>query len=189
MQLLIENRQKKVTVGLRRLRQAVREILLALNCNNKEISLVLVDNEQIQAIMHGEIASHIITRRLPYRLPKCDWQNIRYYLYHPANLKEPGPGEALNLEEAEPFSERLSKEQIAYQLHALEVEQRAEQEISNLELLLFQEKITAIKKYLAETLNGQPMPVKVSRLKKAIETGELVYDGEITPGKITEWSK
>ena len=50
MQLLIENRQKKVTVGLRRLRQAVRKILLALDCNDKEISLVLVDNEQIQAI-------------------------------------------------------------------------------------------------------------------------------------------
>jgi hypothetical protein len=152
-------------------------------------SLDNLTNEQIQAIMRGELASHIITRRLPYRLPKCDWQSIRYYLHHPANLKEPGSGEALNLEEAEPFSERLSKEQIAYQLRALEVEQRAEQEMSSLELLLSQEKVTAIKKYLAETLNGQPVPVKINQLKKAIELGELAYDGEITPGKIIEWSK
>lgn len=50
MRLLIENRQKKVKIDLRRLRQAVRNLLRALACEEKEISLVLVDNEQIQAI-------------------------------------------------------------------------------------------------------------------------------------------
>ncbi len=50
MQLLIENRQKKVRVDRRRLRQVVNKIFQALHCGDKELSLVLVDDEQIREI-------------------------------------------------------------------------------------------------------------------------------------------
>ncbi|MCX5832234.1 MAG: rRNA maturation RNase YbeY [Deltaproteobacteria bacterium] len=50
MQLLIENRQKKVKVDRRRLRQTANKIIRELGCRDKEISLALVDNDQIREI-------------------------------------------------------------------------------------------------------------------------------------------
>jgi len=50
MQLLIENRQKKIKVDRRRLRRTANNIIRELDCRDKEISLVLVDNEQIREI-------------------------------------------------------------------------------------------------------------------------------------------
>jgi probable rRNA maturation factor len=50
MQLLIENRQKKIKVDRRRLRQIANKIIRELHCRDKEISLVLVDNDQIREI-------------------------------------------------------------------------------------------------------------------------------------------
>jgi len=49
------------------------------------------------------------------------------------------------------------------------------------------EQIGAIKEYL-KTLPTSP-PVRLAKIKEAIETGELSYDGEITMDKIGEWSK
>jgi probable rRNA maturation factor len=50
MQLLIENRQKKIKVDRRRLRQTANKIIRELGCRDKEISLALVDNDQIRDI-------------------------------------------------------------------------------------------------------------------------------------------
>jgi probable rRNA maturation factor len=50
MALLIKNRQKKIKVALRQLRQSANKILEKLNCHNKELSLLLVDNKQIQEL-------------------------------------------------------------------------------------------------------------------------------------------
>ena len=50
MALLIENRQKKIKLALRPLRMSVNKIRKALGLLDKEISLLLVDNEGIQEI-------------------------------------------------------------------------------------------------------------------------------------------
>ena len=50
MALLIENRQKKIKLALRPLRQSVNKILRELGCRDKEVSLLLLDNEGIREI-------------------------------------------------------------------------------------------------------------------------------------------
>jgi hypothetical protein len=69
--------------------------------------------EELELMRLGE-AGHDIARRLPERLPKATMQEIRRYLAKPANLKEPAEGEALVLEETEPYLRKLSAEQIAF---------------------------------------------------------------------------
>lgn len=147
----------------------------------------LLDSEH-DAIMRGEQPSHIISRRLPARLPDADWQSIRRYLFSPANLENPPDNEKLNLEESEPFSERMSKEQIAYQLGILKQEEKAEQEIKATQLLLRQSQENTIKEYIKKHYAGMPGPVIVAGLKAAIKNGVLVYDGEITNGKVSNLS-
>jgi hypothetical protein len=154
-----------------------------------EIKPLELTDKQMQAVVRGEIASHTIVRRLPHRLPKADWQHIRWYLHNPANLENPAEGESLNLEEAEPFSERLSREQLAYKLQSLEQQATADKEVQEFELLVKQENIQIIKEYIANGLLNLPIPIKKAKLEQAIKAGELNYDGEITPGKIKEWSE
>lgn len=67
--------------------------------------------EQIEAMRRGEPA-HVTRRCLPARIPQCTFASIRRYLHHPADLEHPAPGETLIPEEVEPYSERLSREQI-----------------------------------------------------------------------------
>jgi probable rRNA maturation factor len=50
MSLLIENRQKIKKVSQRRLRQSANRILRTLNCHDKELSLLLVDNQEIREL-------------------------------------------------------------------------------------------------------------------------------------------
>jgi hypothetical protein len=144
--------------------------------------------KQFEAIMKGELASHSIARRLPYRLPKADWQAIRYYLNNPANLDNPPDNEKLNLEESEPFNERLSKEQLAYHLASLENEKQEKEAQLKAELASRQIQEATIKDYIAANLSGMPGPVKVNSIKRAIGAGELEYDGEINISKVNEWS-
>ncbi len=148
-----------------------------------------INEETIQAIMRGEVASHTITPRLPARLPEATWQAIRQYLYEPANLKDPAKGEKLVSDEVEPFSERLSQEQIAYQLGMMEQEKEERDQQLVADLMVKQSQEKAIKKYIAKHLNGAIGPAKRSGLIAAIEAGDLVYDGEVTISKVNEWSK
>ena len=50
MSLLIENRQKIIKVSLRRLRRSANRILRELDLRDKELSLLLVENQEIQEI-------------------------------------------------------------------------------------------------------------------------------------------
>ena len=66
-------------------------------------------------------SGHDTARRLPERLPRATMQEVRRYLANPANLKEPEAGEALRMEEVEPFLRKLSGEQIAFVHTALRI--------------------------------------------------------------------
>lgn len=150
-------------------------------------SAMEVDEKTIQAVMRGEVASHTIVPRLPARIPIADWQSIRQYLYRPADLKNPTKGEKLIPEEVEPFSEVLSKEQIAYQLGAMKKEEEERQRQNAVSLLLKQSQVNKMKEF-TKGLTG-PGPIKVQIIKDKIEAGELVYDDSVTITKINEWSK
>ncbi len=50
MAISIQNQQKKVKIDLRRVRQLVRRLLRAVECADKEISLLFVDDEKITEI-------------------------------------------------------------------------------------------------------------------------------------------
>jgi hypothetical protein len=148
-------------------------------------SISVSDTGDIQAIMKGEKPSHQIVRRLPARLPKADWQSLRWYMHNPANLNEPAKGEKLVEAEIEPFRERLSKEQIAYQLASLEKENREIEEAKIAEALIRKQQEKAIRDYITENkLDSLPSPIRLSKVREAIEVGDLIYDGEMTPALV-----
>ncbi len=75
--------------------------------------------EQLDAMERGDLG-HEVLRRLPLRLPECTFQRLRWYMYHPANLHEPATGEVPTQEEADPFAEKLTKEQFTFASLALQ---------------------------------------------------------------------
>jgi hypothetical protein len=144
-------------------------------------------DEQLKAIQNGEIAFHQPTRSIPNRLPRCDWQSIRHYIAHPANLIDPAPGEALIELELDPFSDQLSNEQITYQLRLLEKEHEEQamfDQLQNQELVTEQTKL----REFAIQFSELPIPLQLSKLRQAIENGEIEYSGELTPGLLASWS-
>ena len=50
MSILIENKQKRIKIDIRRVRRFLKKILEFLDCKDKEISLLFVDNEEIQKL-------------------------------------------------------------------------------------------------------------------------------------------
>ena len=47
MEISLSNRQKRVAIDLRKIRRAAKKILSALECEKHEISILLVDDEEI----------------------------------------------------------------------------------------------------------------------------------------------
>lgn len=87
----------------------------------------LVQKEQLGLLTwDAKKQEHTPQRRLPFRIPRCTFAEIRRYLREPANLIDPAPGEMPTVEESDPFSEKLSKEQIALMTLALKKQQRDE---------------------------------------------------------------
>jgi probable rRNA maturation factor len=50
MSIAIENRQKKVKLDRRRIRRSLRRLMKELHCEDSELSLLLVDDDQIREI-------------------------------------------------------------------------------------------------------------------------------------------
>lgn len=48
MSIAIDNRQKKARLDLRRMRRSLKRVMLALGCPDGELSLLLVDDDQIR---------------------------------------------------------------------------------------------------------------------------------------------
>lgn len=61
-------------------------------------------------------------RRLPLRLPEANFDEIRKYLKKPADLKNPKPGEVPTFDEQQPFSDKFSKDQLAYMTMQAQIE-------------------------------------------------------------------
>lgn len=79
------------------------------------VPAALVQKEQLGSIRFNvETGEHEIQRRLPARLPKATFAEIRRYLREPADLVHPAEGEVPTDAERDPFSEKFSKEQLEY---------------------------------------------------------------------------
>ena len=50
MPIAIENRQKKISLDSRRIRRSLKRLMIELGCEDRELSLLLVDDDQIREI-------------------------------------------------------------------------------------------------------------------------------------------
>jgi len=76
--------------------------------------------EEMEKMIKGE-SGHDTARRLPARLSRATMQEIRRYLANPADLENPAEGEALRMDEVEPYLRKLGAEQIAFVHDAVRV--------------------------------------------------------------------
>ncbi len=136
--------------------------------------------EEIEMIMKGEMATHAVIRRLPYRISVATFDQLRWYLNNPPNLSNPAKGENLVEDEVQPFREQMSKEQISIQLLLLERQKKEDEELEVLQIALGNEVKSKLKQK-AIALDSEGM----SR-KQILE--ELRNEGEnLKPGDINDF--
>ena len=76
MTVLIENRQKKITVDFQRVRQALNNMLENLNCQNKEISLLFVDDDGIREFNKRYLGRDYPTNVIAFSMTEGEFGNI-----------------------------------------------------------------------------------------------------------------
>ncbi len=76
MPIIIENRQKKISVDRRRLRRAMTRIMKYLNCSSKVLSLLIVDNKEITEINRRYLNRDYPTNVLAFSLAAGEFGNI-----------------------------------------------------------------------------------------------------------------
>ena len=77
MALLIDNRQKFHKLDLRYLRPLMLKILKELDCKDREVSLSLVDNQEIQIINRDYLRRDKPTNVISFGMQEGEWQNIQ----------------------------------------------------------------------------------------------------------------
>lgn len=97
-----------------------------------------LSQEDFERYVRGELG-HVVSRRLPFKITNCTFQKIRAYLHNPADIHNPKPGEMPTLEESDPFSDKLSKEQFEVVRDMARVEaareEEAQQQVQQLSVL------------------------------------------------------
>jgi len=76
MSILIENRQKKISVDLRRIRRLLCKIMKYLDCKDKEICLSFVDNNEIREINKRYLNRDYPTNVITFSLTEGEFGNI-----------------------------------------------------------------------------------------------------------------
>lgn len=102
------------------------------------IPSAIVQKEQLGNIAwNPETKKFTKQRTLPLRLPIAEAESIYEYMANPADIKNPKPGEALDMDEYNMYSDELSKEQISTWEKSIEVaaEMRKEEEAEEKETL------------------------------------------------------
>jgi len=80
MSILIENRQKKVSLDLRRIRRVMKKILNYVDRKDKEISLLFVDNEEIRDLNKRYLNRDYPTNVLSFSLADGKYGNINPHI-------------------------------------------------------------------------------------------------------------
>lgn len=144
----------------------------------EQLGIISIDDnltqDQLDAMMRGE-AGHTISRRLPPRIPQCTMQKVRWYLQNPIDWNDLAEDEKMRDHEMEPFSDKLSKEQLGYMKMAAELEAKREREEEQL-LQMFenQKELEQINGHieLLEGYDGVLTPVAIKNY--LAEKGEVV---------------
>jgi probable rRNA maturation factor len=76
MSILIEDRQKKINVDLRRVKQVLSKIMNYLDCKDKEISLLFVDNNEIRKMNKRYLNRDYSTNVITFSLTEGEFGNI-----------------------------------------------------------------------------------------------------------------
>ena len=76
MSILIEDRQKKINVNLRHVRRLLSKIMKYLDCKDKEISLLFVDNNEIREINKRYLNRDYPTNVITFSLTEGEFGNI-----------------------------------------------------------------------------------------------------------------
>ncbi|HEX2957465.1 MAG TPA: rRNA maturation RNase YbeY [Chitinispirillaceae bacterium] len=76
MAISIKNQQKKIKLDLRRIRQVVRRLLQLVGCSDKEISLLFVDDEEIQGINRLYLERNYPTNVISFSYSEGEFSNI-----------------------------------------------------------------------------------------------------------------
>jgi len=76
MAISIKNQQKKVKLDLRQIRQVVRKLLHLVGCRDKEISLLFVDDEEIQEINRAYLGRNYPTNVISFSFSEGEFSNI-----------------------------------------------------------------------------------------------------------------
>jgi probable rRNA maturation factor len=76
MSILIEDRQKKINVNLRYVRRLLNKIMKYLDCKDKEISLLFVDNNEIREINKRYLNRDYSTNVITFSLTEGEFGNI-----------------------------------------------------------------------------------------------------------------
>ncbi|MBE9547528.1 MAG: rRNA maturation RNase YbeY [Proteobacteria bacterium] len=76
MAALIENRQKKITVDLKRVQRALHDILENLDCRDKEISLLFIDDDGIREINKEYLGRDYPTNVIAFSMTEGEFGDI-----------------------------------------------------------------------------------------------------------------
>ncbi len=76
MSIQIEDRQKKINVDLRRVRRLLSKIMKYLDCKDKEISLLFVDNDEMREINKRYLNRDYPTNVITFSLTEGEFGNI-----------------------------------------------------------------------------------------------------------------
>ena len=150
--------------------------LILVPGEHNPIPAAIVLKEQLGKIRWDkETKEFVMYRRFPYRLPDATGQAIRYYLEHPANLKEPAEGEKLIQSEIDPYLEELTTEQIAVTLQIAEAQRREDERNEEIEKqILAQSNVENLKRAQSLRDEGKSMPAIAREMNISISDVALL---------------
>lgn len=76
MAILIENRQKKIKIDIRRLRSTIRKVFSCLGLTDQELSLIIVDNEEISEINKNYLGKSSPTNVISFSMSEGEFGSV-----------------------------------------------------------------------------------------------------------------
>ena len=80
MEVLIDNRQSRYTISLKKIEQTVQVVLSALECPDGEISIVLLDDPQIAALNQEYLNRQGPTNVIAFAMREGDYSHLTPHL-------------------------------------------------------------------------------------------------------------
>lgn len=153
-------------------------IWLTPNPNSQVPIGLVMKNISEKRIVDNKIRA---TQILPARLEICNWDEILKYWNNPIGNRTPEDHEKPNNFELSMIEGTLTPENKQMYQNSIDMA-KIQNETEN------KEQDAAIKKFLTSLGDDTRPPIKLAKVRAAIEAGEITYDGEISMAKITELS-